>query len=216
MAEPRDSELRAQLAREWRALLETVSPGWGGPLELPPERRMALGRMALFAQLEEARADFRALRSLVDEELGAKFVNAGWTLQDLLAHIASWAGEFRRQIETASRHESFDYSIPFAMSVMGPTEWNQREVEKRRDRTLPEIFEEYEVETSRLQELVISLDEPELYRGQEFPIAPSGRSDERWRGPGAVIIAGKCVHDRYHLRQIRERLGHWRTSKSKR
>lgn len=210
MAERRDTKIQARLAREWRALLGRTSSARANPLDLPPERRMALGRLALFAQLEEVREEFRTLRDLVDEDLGAKFANAGWTLKDLLAHIASWAREFRREIEAVSRHESFDYSIPFAMSVMGPAQWNQVEVEKRRSRDLAEIFEEYEEETARLQDLVLSMDEPELYRGQEFPLAPSGRPAEQWQGPSAVLVAGKCVHDRYHIAQIRSRLERWR------
>lgn len=210
MVDPRVTEVRTQLSREWRALLERMSSGSASPLDLPPERRMALGRMALFAQIEEVREDFRGLRDLVDEELGAKFVNAGWTLKDLLAHVASWATEFRRQLETVSRHESFDYSIPFAMSVIGPNRWNEVEVEKRRDRSLEEIFDEYDRETVGLQELVLSMEEPELYRGYEFPIAPSGRPDERWQAPSAVMAAGKCTHDRYHIAQIRDRLVRWR------
>jgi len=211
MADPRDTEVRKQLVREWRALLDRSSPGRGNPLDSSPERRMALGRIALFAQIEEVREGFRALRDVVvDEELGSRFVNAGWTLKDLLAHIASWADEFRREIETVSRHESFDYSIPFAMSVMGPNQWNAAEVEKRRDRSLEEIFDEYDRESARLQEIVLSMGEPELYRGQEFPVAPSGRPEERWRGPSAFIVAAKCMHDRYHIGQIRERLARWR------
>jgi DinB superfamily len=221
MAEPSAAKARAQLLGEWRALLERTSSGHGSPLDLPPERRMALSRMALFAQLEEVREGFRSLTGLVDEELGARFVNGAWTLKDLLAHIASWASEFRREIETVSRHETFDYSIPFAMSVVGPNQWNEVEVEKRRDRDLEEIFDEYDRETARLQEIVLSMDEPELYRGHEFPIAPPGRPEERFRGPSALIVAGKCVHDRYHIAQIRERVARWakpsarkRTSKS--
>jgi DinB superfamily len=209
MAEPRDTDVRRQLAREWRALLDRTPAGRGNPLDLSPERRVALGRIALFAQIEEVREGFRTLRDVVDDELGARFANAGWTLKELLAHLASWAEEFRREIETVSRHESFAYSIPFAMSVLGPNQWNAIEVGKRRDRSLEEIFDEYDRETARLQEIVLSMEEPDLYRGQEFPIAPSGRPEEKWRGPSAVIVAAKCMHDRYHLAQIRERLARW-------
>jgi hypothetical protein len=210
MAERRDDEVRAQLARDWRALLQRSSSGRGNPLDLSPERRLALSRLALYAQLEELREEFRALSELVDEELGGRFVNAGWTLKELLAHLASWAKEFRQQVETVSRHQRFDYSIPFAMSVRGPTEWNAVEVEKRRERSLPQIFDEYEQETGRLQELVLSMDEADLHRGQEFPAAPTGRPEGRWQGPSAVVVAGKCMHDRHHIAQIRGRLDRWR------
>jgi hypothetical protein len=200
-------DIGARLEREWRALLETVTAPAQSPLDLPPERRMPLSRTALLAQLEEVRDEWRSLQSSVDEERAGRFANAGWTLKELLAHLASWAKEFRKQIETVSRGDSFDYTIPFAMSILGPNQWNQREVEARRERSLDEIFLEFDEETVKLADLVVAMEEPVLYRPTPFPAAPSGSPTERLEAPPVLVISGKCLHDRYHFAQIRKLLG---------
>lgn len=207
MTEPRDIE--ARLEGEWRSLLESISTA-RSPLEIPPERRMAASRVALLAQLEEVREEWRVLRALVGGDIASRFVNASWTLKDLLAHLASWAGEFRRELETVSRQGSFDYAIPFAMSVLGPNQWNEIEVQKRRARSLEEIFAEYDEETATLQSLVETVAESVLYRPARLPYAPSGDLDERFEAPAAFIISGKCLHDRYHIAQLRSRIERWK------
>lgn len=203
MTEPNGME--ARLTSEWRELLASVAPG-RSPLELPPERRMALGRIALFAQLEEVREEWRALRLDVDEEIASRFANASWTLQDLFAHLASWAREFRFEFESVLEEKPFDYVIPFAFSVMGPTQWNEREVQARKGKSLPEILDELEGETRALQDLLARVEDARLFAPAELPLAPSGNPSERWRGPLGFVVAGKCIHDRHHIAQIRDRL----------
>ena len=83
----------------WQELVENQADR-PSPLSLPPDRRMALSQTALFAQLEEVLEAWRALRGRVNEDLSGRYVNAAWTLKDLLAHLASWAREFRVEVET--------------------------------------------------------------------------------------------------------------------
>lgn len=195
------------LEQEWRELVEAMPVGpEASPVTLAPERRMPVSRTALLAQLEEVRADWVDLRERVDAGIASRYVNAAWTLKELLAHLASWAAEFRREVETVARHESFDYAIPYAMAVVGPNAWNEEQVAVRRERSLEELFAEFDEETARLEELVVSIGDRELYGASEFPLAPSGDPSSPWRGPAAILIAGKCLHDRYHVAQIRERL----------
>jgi hypothetical protein len=206
-------EIGARLELEWRSLLEATFAPKRGPLDFAPGRRIPVSRVALLAQLEEVREEWRALRGAVDEEMATRFANAAWTLKDLLAHLASWAREFRSEIATVARKESFDYAIPFAMSTLGPNQWNEREVDARRDRSLEEIFREFDEETESLQELVIDIEEPILYRAAPFPLAPSGDPKERLPITPAFLISGKCLHDRYHLAQIRRLLDRIREQK---
>jgi hypothetical protein len=208
MTEPREmpEDIEARLELEWRSLLEAIEVSGRSPLDLPFERRLALSRVALLAQLEEVREEWRLLRSLIDEELGSRFANAAWTLKDLLAHLASWAREFKSEIEAVSRKKSFDYAIPFAMTVRGPNQWNEREVQARRERSLGEVFREFDEETARLQDLVMEMEEPILYQPAPFPLAPSGNPQERMPIPPALLVSGKCLHDRHHFAQIRKLL----------
>ena len=199
-------EIGARLEREWGELLASATISGASPLDLPPDRRVAISRAALLAQIEEVRDEWKFLEALLDEGIAARFANAAWTLKELLAHLASWGKEFRSQVEAVSRGEAFDYAIPFAMSILGPNQWNEREVEARRERTLQEIFREFEQEAERLEDLVVGMEESALYRPVPFPLAPSGNPAERLPVPPAVVIAGKCLHDRHHFAQIRKLL----------
>ena len=203
-------EIGARLELEWRSLLAAISATERSPLDLSPDRRMAVSRVALLAELEEVREEWKSLQGVVDKEMGGRFANAAWTLKDLLAHLASWAREFGGEIATVARNESFDYAIPFAMSILGPNQWNEREVQARRERTLDEIFREFDEETARLQELVMEMEEPVLYQPTPFPLAPSGNQKERLTVPPAFLVSGKCLHDRYHFAQIRKLLARFR------
>jgi uncharacterized damage-inducible protein DinB len=196
-----------ELQREWQDLL----------VSLPPERvntphwfqmgesARPFSPVALFAELEEVRdavSELRASERL--EKYADRFVTTAWTLKDLLAHLAAWAGEFRREVEIASRGARFDYAIPYALSVVGPTQWNQIEVEKRAPQSLGALLQEFDQETRRLQELALELPEETLAAETDFPLAPSGDPTSLWKGNSAQIILMKCTHDRYHIGRIQQ------------
>ncbi|HXV61143.1 MAG TPA: maleylpyruvate isomerase N-terminal domain-containing protein [Vicinamibacteria bacterium] len=195
------------LAREWKRFVEAIEVrDDSNPLSLAPDKRMPFSRLALVAQLEEVRDEWANLRHRIQAETGARFVNSSWTLKDLLAHLASWAREFRKEIETVVTHRRFDYAIPFAMGVVGPNEWNQAEVEARRELSLDSIFDEFDEETIGLMRQVIEMDAATLYGTHTFPLAPSGDPSAPFRGPSAFIVFGKCLHDLHHIEQIKSRL----------
>lgn len=194
-----------QLEREWQDMLAS----------LPPERTntprwfrqgehvRAVSPTALFAELEDVCEVWRELQATARlEDHADRFVNTAWTLKQLLAHLASWAREFRQEVEGAARGETFDYAIPFALSVVGPNEWNQVEVEKRAEKSLEALLEEFEQETRRLQDLVLELPEDSLAAETQFPLAPSGDPAALWRGSSAQIVLMKCLHDGYHIGHI--------------
>jgi hypothetical protein len=187
-----------ELSREWEGILRApgAAPFRGGP----PFPASGPG---LFAELEEVLLLWRELRAEPLRRHARRFVSASWTLQDLLAHLASWAGEFRREVETVAAGREFDYSIPFALSVVGPNEWNEVEVEKRRNLDLEQVLDQFEEETRRLQDLVVALPPAEILRPATLPAAPSGNPRERMHGSIAIVVSGKCMHDRYHIGQIR-------------
>lgn len=196
-----DRALLNELGHEWEALRARLSAEaaptlkGGGP-------RFPVGPLALYAQLEELLATWRELGDQPLEALQERYVNAAWTVKDLLGHLASWAAEFRREVETVAAGRAFDYAIPYALSVMGPNEWNARAAEEQGPRSLEMILEEFAVETRRLQDLVLELPESTLYSPASFPLAPTGDPAFPWKGNIALIVLGKCQHDRHHLDQI--------------
>ena len=203
------NELEALLRDEWHELSDALDvPAL--PFELPPVKRAAVTPPALFAQLEEVREEWRAVRSSIRPGDADRYVNAAWTLKDLVAHAASWAEEFRHEVETVFRGDPLDYAIPYVMSVIGPTEWNEEKVRARDPQSIEDSFDELDAETLRLQDLLLQMTHTDLYQPKTFPLAPSGDPEAKWRGPSAVIIAAKCEHDRYHIAQIKKRLASWR------
>lgn len=207
MAKP---SIHDEFRREWQDLLASLppervnSPRWfsaAGPMR-------TVSATELFTELEEALSLWHELQAAPLEKFAGRFINSAWTLKDLLAHLASWAAEFRREVEIAAGGQEFDYSIPYALSAIGPNQWNQVEVEKRAEKSLDEIFEEFETETTRLQNLVLELPDPALTSESEFPLAPSGDPAALWRGNSSQIVLMKCFHDRYHMGRIH----HWLSS----
>jgi hypothetical protein len=186
-----------RLSREWQEAAAIPTPAFrkGPPFPTTP--------VGLFAELEEVRRVFGELPPPALRRHAHRFVNTSWTLQDVLAHLASWAAEFRREVETLLAGRQIEYAIPFALSVIGPTEWNRAEVEKRRALSLAEVRAQFDEETRRLQDLVLSASTPELMRPALLPPAPSGDPAARMRGSVAVAVTWKCRHDGYHLAQIR-------------
>lgn len=197
----RERALLSELQREWDGLggrLRAAEPAFrrGGP-------PFPMTGPGLFAELEEVREAWRDLRRAGLARHARKYVNAGWTLQDLLAHLASWAAEFRRQVETIAAGRDFDYAIPFALSIIGPNAWNEEQVEALRGLSLKAVLDQFDDETRRLQDLVLTLPREVLLKPATLPLAPSG--DPRAPIPGnvAVVASGKCTHDRHHIGQIK-------------
>jgi len=196
-----------QLAAEWaEQVAQLTDNGARARLDRPPFPATPL---ALFAQLEDVLESWKQLRREPLEELAERYANGAWTLKDLLGHLATWAREFRREVETVTRGEVFDYVIPFALSVIGPNEWNNRQAQAQRSIPMAEILASFEADTRWLQDLALALPEPALYEEVAFPLSPSGDPAALFKAPIAFLVLGKCQHDLYHLAQIRALLGRW-------
>jgi len=196
--------LTARIAAEWRSLLRETGAGLEErPAWLLPGRPIFPARpLALYAQLEEVLALWAELRRAPLARHSQRFITSAWTLKDLLGHLASWAAEFRREVESMARGGAFDYAIPYALSVMGPNEWNAGAAEGQRPVALKAILDQFEEETQRLQDLVLALPEATLYAAARSPLAPSGDPEATIEASIAQIVLGKCVHDRHHLGHI--------------
>lgn len=190
------------LQLEWNgALTPTESPEAFSIHQRPP------GRYALFAMLEQPLEILQEMRDTgLLYSFANRFINTSWSVRELVVHLAGWAKELRREVEILAAEQGFDYSIPFGLSVLGPTEWNRNELEKRRAIDIDAACAEYERETLLLQDLVLDLPQSALYRTAETPFAPSGDPAARWRASIAAVITAQTSHFGYHLNQLRTRL----------
>jgi len=199
-----ESSVREWLESDWQALAAQLAPpAEATVLLLPPEMRLPLRPLGLFAEIEDVRETWRKLFQHPRlGEFAARRVNTRWSLKDLLGHLSYWAAEFAAEVRTAAEDGPFDYAIPGVLTEKGPTEWNEKEVVKRQDATLQEIFDEYERASAALQELVLQLPEPRLFQERAFPYAPTGDPAELWHGPVGMVAYFKAGHDHYHFAQI--------------
>ncbi len=196
--------------REWRKLLAAAGRSVPARPHGPsPENRCGRA-IVLFAELEDLRRAWgETFEPRTCKNVSERFVHGQWTVKDLIAHMASWAEETRRDVEVVRGGHAFGYHIPYALSVVGPNSWNEAEVEKRRTLSIERIVSEGLDEVSRLQEVILNAPEKLLVASFEFPYAPTGDPSALWKGTIAEIVLLQVAHLRMHMARFRKwRLPH--------
>ena len=197
-------DVERTLNDEWHTFVDTGQPNPDLAVTTVEARGNRITRPLLWAELEDVRLAFAELHAALDEESKVDApATTLWSVKDVVAHLASWATEFKRQIETVAARAMFDYLITFTPRV-GPTEWNARELDRRRAMSLDDRFRELDAATARIQELALSLPDDLLFTAAELPQTPDGRPESRWRTRLADLMLMKCWHDRYHLDRLQE------------
>jgi uncharacterized damage-inducible protein DinB len=195
-------DVERTLNDEWQTFVDAGQPNPDLVVTTVEARGNRITRPMLWAELEDVRLAFAELHAALDEESKAELpATTLWSVKDVVAHLASWATEFARQIEMVATHMPFEYLITFTPRV-GPTEWNAREVDRRRAMSLDDRFRELDAATGRIQELALSLSDDLLFTAAELPQTPDGRPENRWRTRLADLMLMKCWHDRYHLERV--------------
>jgi len=195
-------DVERTLNAAWQTFVDASQPNPDLVVTTVEARGDRITRPMLWAELEDVRLAFAELHAALDEESKAELpATTLWSVKDVVAHLASWATEFTRQIEMVAAHVPFDYLITFTPRV-GPTEWNAREVDRRRAMSLDDRFRELDAATARIQELALSLSDDLLFTAAELPQTPDGRPESRWRTRLADLMLMKCWHDRYHLERV--------------
>jgi len=196
-------DVERALVEEWQAFADAAGADRDLAVTIVQTHGNRTTRPLLWAELEDIRLAFADLRASLDEPGAGTLATTRWTVKDLVGHVASWATELQRQIETIAAHEEFDYLITFTPRV-GPTEWNARELERRASMSLAERFRELDDATARTQELVLSLPDDVLFGDALLPQTADGRQETRWRTRLADFIVMACAHYRYHLHRIHD------------
>jgi len=199
-------QLLHELAGEWRTLVAALAARQPATQWAPAGDGLPVRPLVLYAELEDVRQALRELRRQPLARFARRYVTAEWTLKDVIGHLASWAAEFRREAETLARGGRFDDAIPFALSVLGPNAWNAARAAEQRALPLARLLDAFDAETAALQDLVLALREDALARPAELPLAPSGDPAQRMVGSLALVVLGKCRHDRHrhHLARLEQ------------
>lgn len=152
-------------------------------------------------ELERAWSDLSALVESVPEEDREKpGVVDGWTLKDLLGHIAFWSGRAAETLRCACSDRLED--VPIGEGDSWVDEWNEREYSLRKDRSFTEVRTEF---LRNYMEANACLDE-----------APEEKINAKLRGNevASYFADDTYLHYREHAEHIRGWLRNLETSEA--
>jgi len=145
------------------------------------------------ADAERALAEaWQALASAVDSfsdaELEQPGVVEGWSVKDLLGHIAFWAQEAARNLRLVAAGKAGEVRRPEGDKAVD--EWNERERRLRQDRPLSDMREEW---LESFQEAM-----------QALAAFPSDKLQEELGGRTVLELFAEDTYDHYreHLAQL--------------
>ena len=191
-------EIEIAIARE---LQDAGAPGTDAATIIARSGSEHASRVALLAELDDLQMLFSELRDALASPSAKKaLITSHWTALDVVAHLASWAAETRREAEALLAGHHLDYAIHFEREG-GPRAWNQREVAARATFGLAKLMEELTKENERLTEMVLRAPQHALEEVVELP-RTSGEPPQRWRMPFGAMIAASCWHARLHVRRL--------------
>jgi catechol 2,3-dioxygenase-like lactoylglutathione lyase family enzyme len=150
------------------------------------EVRTYARRPLIRAAIEDARARVRASIDALQTPDAPLAGNAAWSQKDLIAHLTSIEGWFRKQIEIFVDAQPWD--------LESVDDFNARAVAERRDWSMQRLTDELEREAAALQELLERLDESDLNRVYEHP-----RRTPRKLADGWMMLHS---HTRRHLAEL--------------
>jgi hypothetical protein len=196
-----EHEIEIAIAKELQGGLEDEGPRRSATRLMEAAAPERASRVALLAELEDLRLAFQDLRhALAAPEAKMARITGQWNALDVVAHLASWAAETRREMERLLARTPFDYTIHFEEEG-GPRTWNQRQVDDRAEFGLSELVDELNTETERLADLVLNAPLSSLEEVVELP-RTAGQPPQRWRMPLGAMVLGSCWHARLHLRRL--------------
>ena len=96
-----------------------------------------------------------ALEGLTEEEATRAGLNAQWSIKDALSHIAAWEIEAARII---GEIQAGTWK-PQRLSHEAIDEFNRQAVESRRERSFPQVREEFDAAHQEMERIISSLPE---------------------------------------------------------
>ena len=190
--------ISARLTAEWADSMNraAVPPASAIMAQAGPERA---SRAALLAEIEDVQLSVEELGLALDETSAARLATRRWSVQDVLAHLASWTRQTCMEIERLRDGQPFDETIPFGLD--GPHAWNQRHVDEWSGRPLAALLAEIAAGHRRLLVLVADIPEEDVHRMVDLP-RTIGEPAQPWRMPMSSMILMTCWHARLHLTRI--------------
>ena len=145
----------------------------------------------IIAALEESHKNMIDLLNAIDVE---KEVYPGWTIKEVLAHIAGWD-----EAAVASVSSFIQGGTPDVVALNGADAYNAASVAKRKNLSIDETFANWEKERDNLIATLSAVPDKQLSDKINFP----------WGGEGSVadVGLGLAGHENHHIKEIKEKLG---------
>jgi hypothetical protein len=126
------------------------------------------------------------LHALIDSMSEAEMMEPGvvdeWSVKDLLGHMAFWANRAANTLTEVAAGRGDQ--VPGAATEAELDQWNAREAAARRDKTLPELRNEWEAAHGAARAALETF--------------PENRLDEPFRGNTVVFSYGADTFAHYH------------------
>lgn len=150
-------------------------------------------RRALLADLTEARAFLlETVTKLSEPDLQRTTANPNWTVKDVLCHLASAAPGNQARIKAILGGQP---GLPPEFDL---NRWNERQVERRQEASLPQLLEELAQARQETTRLVATLTPEEL--------GTQGRHASGAEVTVEEILRIMARHERGHAAEIRQAL----------
>lgn len=144
----------------------------------------------IIAALEASHTAMIDLLNTIDVE---KEIYTGWTIKEILAHIAGWD-----EAAAASVSSFIQGGKPDVVALDGADAHNAASVAKRKSLSLDETFADWEKERDNLIATLTAVPNNQLSDKINYP----------WGGNGSVaeLGLGLAGHEKHHIKEIKERL----------
>jgi hypothetical protein len=149
--------------------------------------------------LDEMRTNYAALEEILapldDTQMTTEGVIAGWSIKDMLAHIAAWHHRLLAWLHASIGHEEPAISGPDSIEEMD--ELNAQFYKQNKSRPLDEVLNDFRTTHLQIMDIVQAMPEEDLTNPQRFAWA-QGR-------PLWQLVAGDTYeHYQEHIGQIQK------------
>ena len=130
---------------------------WGRVRALPLERgKITMKKTELQERVRDSHKGLvDALEGLSEEDATRVGLNENWSIKDALSHIAAWEIEAARIINEIQNGTW----KPQRLNKEAIDEFNHQAVESRRERSMPQVREEFDAAHSEMERLIESFPE---------------------------------------------------------
>ncbi len=161
------------------------------------------------ALLDEIAYEYAKLRPLIERvssaDLRSSRVNSGgWSLKDVLAHVADWAHRCADWCEAGLRGENPDVPAPGLKWSEFP-KLNEQIFKRHRNRPAARVLGEFSDGHARLLKLAETIDEPSLCKPRRFA----------WTGPTWAVANHIRANTASHYRWACKHFRRWLSAQAK-